>query len=193
MVQDGHRISVLHADFDGPTRDEVLSDFRSSKTKVLITTNVLARGIDVSSVSMVINYDIPMKGRDNTEPDAETYLHRIGRTGRFGRIGVSVSFVYDQHSYRALETIAEQYGIDLVQLSTDDWDDNEIRINRIIKHNRARAAFAPHVTERGDGGGGGGGSGGELPAVTTSAPSSTPASAPAPMPVAVDSVETKNA
>jgi ATP-dependent RNA helicase DDX19/DBP5 len=148
MENDGHSISVLHADFEGPKRDEVLGEFRARKTKVLITTNVLARGIDVSSVSMVINYDIPMKGRGNSEPDYETYLHRIGRTGRFGRIGVSISFVYDRRSYEALQTIAQQYSIDLVQLGTDDWDATEKRINGIIKKNRAQASFAPHATEK---------------------------------------------
>ena len=93
MEADGHRVSALHGAFEGSERDALLQDFRSGKSKVLITTNVLARGIDVSSVSMVINYDIPMKGRGDTAPDPETYLHRIGRTGRFGRIGVSISFV----------------------------------------------------------------------------------------------------
>jgi len=148
MSADGHHISVLHAEFEGAKRDEVLSEFRAGKTKVLITTNVLARGIDVSSVSMVINYDIPMKGRNSSEPDAETYLHRIGRTGRFGRIGVSISFIYDRRSYQALHTIADQYGIDLVQLSTEDWDETEARINSIIKKNRAQAGFAPSATDQ---------------------------------------------
>jgi ATP-dependent RNA helicase DDX19/DBP5 len=157
MSKDNHSISVLHGSFQGPQRDEVLNEFRSRKTKVLITTNVLARGIDVSGVSMVINYDIPMKGRNNAEPDYETYLHRIGRTGRFGRIGVSVSFVYDEPSYTALHTIAHRYGIDLIQLRTDDWDDTEKRINRIIKKSRAQASFAPNAIDKTMGGGAGGG------------------------------------
>ncbi|KAI5467125.1 P-loop containing nucleoside triphosphate hydrolase protein [Mariannaea sp. PMI_226] len=147
MVADGHKVSALHAAFDGNERDELLNKFRQGENKVLITTNVLARGIDVSSVSMVINYDIPMKGRGDTEPDAETYLHRIGRTGRFGRVGVSISFVYDKKSYDALTQIASTFGIDLVRLDTDDWDDAEERVKEVIKKNRAQAAYAPSATD----------------------------------------------
>lgn len=148
MVGDGHKVSALHADFDGAQRDELLAKFRSGENKVLITTNVLARGIDVSSVSMVINYDIPMKGRFDEEPDIETYLHRIGRTGRFGRVGVSISFVYDKKSFDALNKIAVHYGIDLVKLDTDDWDDAEEKVKQVIKKNRAQADYAPSATDK---------------------------------------------
>ena len=147
MVADGHKVSALHAAYDGADRDALLSKFRKGESKVLITTNVLARGIDVSSVSMVINYDIPMKGRGDTEPDTETYLHRIGRTGRFGRVGVSVSFVYDKKSFDALNKIALHYGIDLVKLDTEDWDDAEERVKEVIKKNRAQASYAPSATD----------------------------------------------
>ncbi|KAL6837841.1 DEAD domain-containing protein [Trichoderma camerunense] len=147
MVADGHKVSALHAAFDGNERDELLAKFRQGENKVLITTNVLARGIDVSTVSMVINYDIPMKGRGDSEPDAETYLHRIGRTGRFGRVGVSISFVYDKKSFDALSSIANTYGIDLVRLDTDDWDEAEERVKEVIKKNRAQAAYAPSATD----------------------------------------------
>ncbi|RDA85807.1 hypothetical protein CP532_5774 [Ophiocordyceps camponoti-leonardi (nom. inval.)] len=147
MVNDGHKVSALHAAFDGNERDELLAKFRNGENKVLITTNVLARGIDVSSVSMVINYDIPMKGRGDAEPDTETYLHRIGRTGRFGRIGVSISFVYDKKSFDALSKIADSFGIDLVRLDTEDWDDAEAKVKEVIKRNRAQANYAPSATD----------------------------------------------
>ncbi|KOS21568.1 ATP-dependent RNA helicase DBP5 [Escovopsis weberi] len=147
MVADGHKVSALHAAYDGNERDELLSKFRKGESKVLIATNVIARGIDVSTVSMVINYDIPMMGRGDAEPDAETYLHRIGRTGRFGRVGVSISFVYDKKSFDALSSIAETYGIDLVRLDTDDWDDAEDKVKEVIKKNRAQASYAPSATD----------------------------------------------
>ncbi|KAM0333280.1 hypothetical protein ACHAQA_001941 [Verticillium albo-atrum] len=147
MEADGHRVAALHGAFDGNDRDRLLEEFRSGRSKVLLTTNVLARGIDVSSVSMVINYDIPMKGRGDVEPDPETYLHRIGRTGRFGRIGVSISFVSDKKSFQALSSIAELYQIDLVQLDTTDWDSAEEAVQKVIKSNRAKAAFAPSATD----------------------------------------------
>ncbi|KAL2257443.1 hypothetical protein VTK26DRAFT_167 [Humicola hyalothermophila] len=143
MEADGHKVSALHGAYEGQNRDALLDDFRSGRSKVLITTNVLARGIDVSSVSMVINYDIPMKGFGDREPDCETYLHRIGRTGRFGRVGVSISFVYDKKSFNALSYIAEYYGIDLIQLSPDDWDATEKKVQDVVKSSRARPDYAP--------------------------------------------------
>ena len=141
MEQDGHRVTALHGAKDGAERDALLEDFRYGSSKVLITTNVLARGIDVSTVSMVVNYDIPMKGPGDREPDPETYLHRIGRTGRFGRVGVSVTFVHDRKSFGALSNIANQYGIDLVQLRPDDWDLTEVRVKEVIKSSRAAPDF----------------------------------------------------
>lgn len=143
MEADGHKVSALHGAYEGANRDALLDDFRSGRSKVLITTNVLARGIDVSSVSMVINYDIPMKGRGDSEPDAETYLHRIGRTGRFGRVGVSISFVYDKKSFDALSQIASFYDIDLIQLSPDDWDVTEQKVKEVLKSARAQPEYAP--------------------------------------------------
>ncbi|CAJ2502475.1 Uu.00g098690.m01.CDS01 [Anthostomella pinea] len=143
MVRDGHKVSVLHGAYEGSERDSLLDDFRTGKSKVLITTNVLARGIDVSTVSMVINYDIPMKGMGDATHDTETYLHRIGRTGRFGRVGVSITFVSDKKSFMALQAIAQDLQIDLVSLSPDDWDETEMQVQRVIKSSRAQANFVP--------------------------------------------------
>ncbi len=145
MEADGHRVSALHGAFEGQNRDALLDDFRTGKSKVLITTNVLARGIDVSSVSMVVNYDIPMKGMGDVQPDAETYIHRIGRTGRFGRVGVSITFVHDRASYSALAQIANHFGIDLIQLNPEDWDETETKVQEIIKSARARPEYAPNA------------------------------------------------
>jgi ATP-dependent RNA helicase DDX19/DBP5 len=141
MNIDGHKVVYLSGAQDGAERDRIIDMFRNGQAKVLITTNVLARGIDVQSVSMVINYDIPMKGMSRTVGDAETYLHRIGRTGRFGRVGVSISFVYDKDSFNALKNIADHYGIDLVHLSHDDWDETESVVQRVIKSSRAGTNF----------------------------------------------------
>lgn len=141
MIADGHQVAALHGAFEGAERDSIIDKFRSGEAKILITTNVLARGIDVQSVSMVINYDIPMKGRNETEPDFETYLHRIGRTGRFGRVGVSISFVFDKKSFMALKAIAEHYGIDLIKLNWEDWDETEDIVQRVIKSSRAGTNF----------------------------------------------------
>jgi len=80
-----HTVSATHGDMDQNTRDVIMREFRSGSSRVLITTDLLARGIDVQQVSLVINYDLP------SQP--ENYLHRIGRSGRFGRKGVAINFV----------------------------------------------------------------------------------------------------
>jgi len=88
MTSDGHTVSVLHGANDPAERDRIFNDYRTGRSKVLITTNVFARGIDIMDVNLVINYALPVVyGERGAEPkaDFETYLHRVGRTGRFGR------------------------------------------------------------------------------------------------------------
>jgi len=123
MTNEGHRVIVLHGQFDAEDRDKIMDDFRSGKAKVLITTNVLARGIDVLQVNLVINYDLPLDGRGR--PDPETYLHRIGRTGRFGRTGVSINFVHDEKTFKEMKVIEKYFGKDIIRVPTDDYDEIE--------------------------------------------------------------------
>merc|ERR1711879_578453 len=78
-------VSLMHADLEHDERQLVMREFRSGSSRVLISTDLLARGIDVQQVSLVINYDLPQS--------MENYLHRIGRSGRFGRKGVAINFV----------------------------------------------------------------------------------------------------
>jgi len=92
MREKDYSVSLLHGpDMTVDERDKVMADFKSGQTTVLISTNVLARGIDVLQVTLVVNYDIPLTG-DN-KPDPTTYIHRIGRSGRFGRKGVAINFI----------------------------------------------------------------------------------------------------
>lgn len=74
-----------HGDMEQKQREVLMKEFRSGSSRVLITTDLLARGIDVQQVSLVINYDLPT--------NRENYIHRIGRGGRFGRKGVAINFV----------------------------------------------------------------------------------------------------
>ena len=78
-------VSAMHGDMDQNQRDLIMKEFRSGSSRVLIATDLLARGIDVQQVSLVINYDLPA--------NRENYIHRIGRGGRFGRKGVAINFV----------------------------------------------------------------------------------------------------
>eukprot|EP00698_Gefionella_okellyi_P023993 TRINITY_DN8352_c0_g2_i1.p1 TRINITY_DN8352_c0_g2~~TRINITY_DN8352_c0_g2_i1.p1 ORF type:complete len:456 (+),score=112.55 TRINITY_DN8352_c0_g2_i1:44-1411(+) len=109
MTKAGHTVSCLHGgDMSPEVRDRVIDDFRQAKTKVLITTNVMARGIDVLQVSLVINFDMPFDKYN--KPDPATYLHRIGRTGRWTRKGVAVNFVHDKTSEDCMVFIQKHYG-----------------------------------------------------------------------------------
>lgn len=90
-------VSSTHGDLDPREREIILNEFRTGSSRVLITTDLLARGIDVQQVSLVINYDLPR--------NLENYIHRIGRSGRFGRKGVAINFVTndDTRTMRELE------------------------------------------------------------------------------------------
>merc|ERR1712217_897752 len=98
MKQHDFTVSAMHGDMYQKERELIMKEFRSGSTRVLITTDLLARGIDVYTVSLVINYDLPM-GREN-------YIHRIGRSGRYGRKGVAINFVGDEDEpkLREIET-----------------------------------------------------------------------------------------
>ncbi|KAF0696501.1 Aste57867_12757 [Aphanomyces stellatus] len=121
LREKGHSVGILHgADMAKEVRDQVLDDFRLGTTKVLITTNVLARGIDVLGVTLVVNFDIPVN-RDG-HPDPETYLHRIGRTGRFGRKGAAINFVYDKKSKMDLAYIENHYEKKIEEAPADDLE-----------------------------------------------------------------------
>lgn len=85
MLEKDFTVSSMHGELDQRERDAIMREFRSGSSRVLITTDLLARGIDVQQVSLVINYDMP--------PNRENYIHRIGRSGRFGRKGVSINFI----------------------------------------------------------------------------------------------------
>ncbi|XP_030763715.1 eukaryotic initiation factor 4A-like [Sitophilus oryzae] len=93
-------VSAMHGDMEQKERDVIMRQFRTGSSRVLITTDLLARGIDVQQVSLVINYDLPS--------NRENYIHRIGRGGRFGRKGVAINFVTEEDK-RALNDIEQFY------------------------------------------------------------------------------------
>ena len=88
----GYFADGIHGDMKQAQRDRVMNDFRDGKTEILIATDVAARGIDVSNVDVVFNYDLPQ--------DEEYYVHRIGRTGRAGKEGLALSFISGKEVYK---------------------------------------------------------------------------------------------
>jgi ATP-dependent RNA helicase len=88
MKENNFTVCAMHGDMEQKDRDQVMEDFRSGSSRVLIATDIWGRGIDVQQVSLVICYDLPL--------NRELYIHRIGRSGRFGRKGVAINFVTEQ-------------------------------------------------------------------------------------------------
>jgi ATP-dependent RNA helicase DDX19/DBP5 len=106
LKEKGHEVSLLHG--GGKvyrTRDSILDSFKKGKSRILVTTNLLARGVDVLQVSLVINFDLPINV-DKT-PDYETYLHRIGRSARYGKPGLAINFVHDDATRDIVNKIEE--------------------------------------------------------------------------------------
>jgi translation initiation factor 4A len=100
-------VSAMHGDMDQRERELIMREFRSGSSRVLITTDLLARGIDVQQVSLVINYDLPT--------NRENYIHRIGRSGRFGRKGVAINFLTMQDT-RYLRDIEQFYNTQIEEM-----------------------------------------------------------------------------
>merc|ERR1711904_689897 len=113
MCKRDFTISSLHADLDQKERDLVMREFRSGSSRVLLTTSLLARGIDVQQVSLILNYDLPSSH--------EEYLHRAGRCGRFGRKGVVINFVTSNNT-GILQSMEQQYKITMKELPMDFAD-----------------------------------------------------------------------
>merc|ERR1712151_486242 len=106
-------VASMHGEMPQQERDVIMREYRSGSARVLITTDVWARGIDVQQVSLVINYDLP-NSREN-------YIHRIGRSGRFGLKGVAINFVRND-DIRILRDIEQYYStqIDEMPMALDE-------------------------------------------------------------------------
>jgi len=107
MQERDFTVSCMHGDMDQRERDIIMREFRSGSSRVLITTDLLARGIDVQQVSLVINFDLPT--------NRENYIHRIGRSGRFGRKGVAINFL-TEGDVRYLRDIEQFYNTEITEM-----------------------------------------------------------------------------
>lgn len=99
LVKIGFHARSIHSDLEQNEREEVLNLFRNKKLQILVATDIVARGIDIESINLVINYDVPH--------DAEDYVHRIGRTARASSTGVALTFINEknQHSFQKIEKL----------------------------------------------------------------------------------------
>lgn len=113
LEKNNFTITCIHGQMSQEERNEVVKDFRSGKTRLLLTTDLLARGIDIPQVNLVINYDLPL--------NKETYIHRIGRCGRFGKKGVSISLVnfQDYNDKKHFKFLKNHYKIKINEMPND--------------------------------------------------------------------------
>jgi len=110
MTQNDFTVSAMHGDMSMDERQLIMREFRAGASRVLISTDLLARGIDVQSVSLVFNYDLPT--------DQANYIHRIGRSGRYGRKGVAINFVIED-DVRALRELERFYNTTVEEMPND--------------------------------------------------------------------------
>ena len=110
LIDKNFSVSVLHGDMVQKEREDIMAEFRTGATRILITTDILARGIDIQQVSLVINYDMPKY--------PQTYIHRIGRSGRYGRKGVAINFVTKKER-NILSYIQKMYNTEIIALPSN--------------------------------------------------------------------------
>jgi len=103
-------ISAIHSDLEQAQRENVMQQFKIGASRILITTDLVERGIDVHGVSMVINYDVPKR--------FESYIHRIGRAARFGRKGIAINFV-TRRDYPIIRQIEAFYSTEIQEMPAD--------------------------------------------------------------------------
>jgi superfamily II DNA/RNA helicase len=110
MIEDEFPVCRIHSQIDRIERENAFNDFRVGKSRVLISSNVTARGIDIQQVSIVINFDIPKC--------VHSYLHRIGRSGRWGRKGVGINFI-TRRDIPKMKEIESHYSTQICEMPSD--------------------------------------------------------------------------
>ena len=115
MKSDSFPVCCIHSNMEKNERNNAYDDFKKGKYRVLISSNVTARGIDIQQVSTVINFDIPK--------DVSTYIHRIGRSGRWGRKGVGINFI-TKRDWKKLKEIEQHYNTEILDLPENFMDEN---------------------------------------------------------------------
>lgn len=128
----GYKVSIIASDLVSDIeRDIIIEKVRNGQVKILLTTDVLSRGVDFRLVNVVINYDLPMlySNAQRKKPDPITYLHRIGRTGRYGRRGLAVNLVSDMESQHACNEIEDFFNKKIKLIDVEKLADEVEKVN----------------------------------------------------------------
>lgn len=134
----GHKSDILLGDMDIEVRREVLDEFKQGKIRILLTTNVISRGIDNRKVGLVMNLDVPIiYNKDRSAPkilDKDTYFHRVGRTGRFGDYGLALNIVDHDEIMEEIQKIGMNYEIKMTEITMENF-------HQVIKQNEKNLQF----------------------------------------------------
>ena len=129
----GHKSEILLGDMDIEDRKEIMNEFKQGKIRILLTTNLISRGIDNRKIGLVINLDMPViYNKDRNAPkqiDQETYFHRVGRTGRFGDYGLALNVIDFPQLEEEMQKIGMTYGIKMIEITLENFTE-------IIKKNQ---------------------------------------------------------
>lgn len=130
LSEAGLSVGALHGDLEQCDRDRIMAQFRNRSTRILVATDVAARGIDVENLDMVVNFELPLQ--------PEIYVHRIGRTGRAGKKGLAVSFHSARESMK-IRNIEQYAGVELHKKRLPDL--KNVQVNSLSERMEARAAM----------------------------------------------------
>merc|ERR1711935_361074 len=129
LVDQNFPAGEIHGSMNQPDRIKTFTEFKDFKHRILVSTDVLARGIDIERVNIVVNYDLPeIRGKrlemateeDKSKYGTDMYLHRVARAGRFGTKGLSITFVATSEDAEILQAVQERYEYEIKQLQDGD-------------------------------------------------------------------------
>lgn len=119
LKKNGLKPTIMFGRMENEERDEMMRKFRNGEVNVIIATDMLSRGIDVPEVDVVINFDVPTKGyKETTHGDPETYMHRIGRAGRFGQPGIALTLYDRDQDFQYLKEILDNFKMEVKKLDS---------------------------------------------------------------------------
>ena len=110
LTEINFQCGMIHSDLNQEERNAIIKEFRGGKIRILIATDIVARGIDIQQVSIIINYDFPK--------NYNTYIHRIGRSGRYGRMGTALNIV-DNNELKNMKECEAKYNTKIEYLPSD--------------------------------------------------------------------------
>ena len=113
LINDNYPVSYIHGDLTSVERKKTMDDFKNGKSRILLSTDLLSRGIDIQQLSLVINFDLPVS--------KEIYIHRIGRSGRYGRKGVSINLITER-DIDYMSEISQFYDTKIVEMPNNISD-----------------------------------------------------------------------